>query len=195
MSFDVSSSSYDDHIRKTIPFYDTLHDQAIDMVKAVKPHVKVWLDTGCGTGTLIEKALPQFKDTFFILADPSYEMLTTAKARLKSVSMNHVRYLAIAGTESLTLDVSRRPEVITAIQSHHYFGPEGRLKATKNCWDLLSNDGLYITFENIMPNSREGIEIGLQRWTSFQIVQGKKPKESEEHKKRFNTKYYPIKTS
>jgi len=44
---------------------------------------KQWLDTGCGTGNLVELALKAFPDTRFILADPTEKMLHAAVARLK----------------------------------------------------------------------------------------------------------------
>src|SRR4030042_1015531 len=78
------SSEYDVNVIKTIPFYECFHQQTIDLVKTIKPDVKEWLDTGCGTGFLVEKALPVFKDCIFVLADPSAEMLMMVKNRLES---------------------------------------------------------------------------------------------------------------
>jgi len=42
------------------------------------------LDTGCGTGSLIEKAAAEFTDTKFLLLDPSEGMIK--KAPEKSIS-------------------------------------------------------------------------------------------------------------
>ena len=44
---------------------------------------KLWLDTGCGTGSLVEQAFDIFKETTFILADPSPEMINEAKNKLQ----------------------------------------------------------------------------------------------------------------
>ena len=65
-----ASSVYDQNVRQTIPFYETIHLETIDLVKTVKPDVSCWLDTGCGTGYLVEMALPLFPGTRFVLADP-----------------------------------------------------------------------------------------------------------------------------
>ena len=70
---------YDAAVRQVMPFYDTIHSEAIDLVRTVKPDVKQWLDTGCGTGNLVEKALPFFSETTFILADPNVPMLRQAE--------------------------------------------------------------------------------------------------------------------
>ena len=56
---------------------------------------------------------------------------------------------------------------ITAIQCHHYLSREGRAKASKVCYDLLSEGGVYITFENTRPLTDEGIAIGKRYWRNF----------------------------
>ena len=74
---------YEDVVRQIMPFYDTMQSEIIDLVRTVKPDVTQWLDTGCGTGTLVETALRFFPDTAFVLADPTELMLKAAAARLK----------------------------------------------------------------------------------------------------------------
>ena len=54
------ASEYDQKVRQTIPFYDTIHAEVLRLVKLVKPEVKSWVDTGCGTGRLVEQALSRF---------------------------------------------------------------------------------------------------------------------------------------
>ena len=70
-----TSFDYDGHVRQTIPFYETMHREAVDLVHRAKPGASCWLDTGCGTGYLVELALPLFPQTQFLLADPSAAML------------------------------------------------------------------------------------------------------------------------
>lgn len=48
--------NYDEEIRDTIPYYDSFHLEAINLVKAINSKPDIWLDTGCGTGTFIESA-------------------------------------------------------------------------------------------------------------------------------------------
>jgi tRNA (cmo5U34)-methyltransferase len=187
-----SALEYNEKVRKTIPFYEWFHTETIDLVNTIKPDVKVWVDTGCGTGGLILKAFPIFPETFFILADPSEKMLEHAKLRLQSLSQAHLRFLAAVGTENLSLNGLKQPHVITAIQAHHYLSAEMRQAATQRCFELLAPGGLYITFENIRPKSDKGIEIGLTRWKRYQISQGREKNVVEKHGKRFNTAYFPI---
>lgn len=186
------ASEYDKSVRETIPFYELFHAETIDLVKSLKPEVKVWLDTGCGTGYLVEKAFPHFPHTFFVLSDPSESMLIEAKKRLQHVPPNRIKFIDSAPSEDLSENLSLQPEVISAIMCHHYLTPEQRRNATRACFKLLAPRGIYITFENVRPCSENGVEIGLERWKQFQISQGRSVEIVEEHRKRFNKKYFPI---
>jgi tRNA (cmo5U34)-methyltransferase len=164
----------------------------LSIVKAVKPDVKVWLDTGCGSGTLVEKASHAFPHAAFMLADPSGKMLEIALKRLKSVPKGKITYVGEVKSEELTLNGFRKPDVITAVLSHHYCRTETRMAATQRCFDLLSPDGLYITIENIRPDTEKGIFFGLERWKAFQLDQGRELAVVTEHASRFDKEYFPI---
>ena len=69
-----SASSYDAQILNTIPYYDFFHHETIKLITAAQVKPRFWLDTGCGTGTLVQKAASSFKDTIFIMTDPSPEI-------------------------------------------------------------------------------------------------------------------------
>lgn len=185
------SSEYDCNVRKTIPFYRYFHQQTVDLVKTIKPGAGRWLDTGCGTGYLAEKAIPSFKNCNFVLADSSREMLMMAKKRLKS--FKNIKYLPPAETGDIDPAGENEFDVITAIMVHHYLNIKDRIKATANCWRLLKSSGVYVTFENIRPESDKMIDYQLDRWMNFQLLEGRSKKEVSEHKKRFQTKYFPIK--
>lgn len=190
----VKASDYDKQIRDTIPFYDCFLEEAIDLVRTLKPSAEVWLDTGCGTGTLVIKAFPYFPNTQFILADPSDNMLHQAKLSLNAIPVSHLQFLNPIGTENLlTSDIQmRQPQIITAIQSHHYMDENTRRTATQACYELLAEDGVYITFENVHPKSEKGTTIALDRWARYQQSKGKSQEMINEHRKRFNTAYFPI---
>lgn len=186
------ASEYDKNIRETIPFYELFHSETIDLVKLLKPKAKVWLDTGCGTGYLVERAFLHFPYTFFLLADPSKNMLIEAKKRLQQIPPNRIKFIDSAPSEDLSDKLNLQPEVISAIMCHHYLTLEQRRNATQTCFKLLAPGGIYITFENVRPCSENGIELCLERWKQFQISQGRSVKIVEEHRKRFNKKYFPI---
>ena len=57
-------------------------------------------DTGCGTGNLVEKALPPFASTRFFLADPSAAMLDQARAKLAAADPGRLTFLGVACSRS-----------------------------------------------------------------------------------------------
>lgn len=179
--------TYDAEVRKTLPYYDSFHDETLNIIKASHIAPKVWLDTGCGTGTLAQKAAALFPQTRFVLVDPSPEMLTAAKERLASYT--NIKYIE-APTEKLNLNTQF--DIITAIQAHHYSSIAEREKATSVCFDLLKTGGIYVTFENTRPFTEQGTEIGKENWKNFQTRNGRDPATAEAHMKRFGKEYYPI---
>lgn len=187
------STEYDCEVRRTIPYYECFHKETINLIKTINPNVKKWLDTGCGTGFLIEKAIPVFKDCIFILADPSSEMLMIVKKRLKDYK--NIEYLDPVETENMKLVRQKEYDVITAIQTHHYLNREDRIKATDNCYRLLKDNGIYVTFENIRPENDEVLDFQLDRWMNFQLLEGRSKRAVTEHRKRFGVKYFPIRVS
>jgi tRNA (cmo5U34)-methyltransferase len=187
-----SATQYEEGIRKTMPFYEAFYSETIDLVRCLKSDVKVWLDTGCGTGSLITRAYPVFPDAMFLLSDPSSEMLGKAKEALKHIPASHLEIVGNIGTEKLPAFSPNKPQVITAILAHHYFDKEERRIATKKCHELLEDGGLYVTFENIYPFTEEGKRIGLERWKAFQLAQGKTEEEANNHISRYGKSFFPI---
>lgn len=184
-----SAQEYDNNIEKTIPMYKFFNEQIIDLVKAVKPDTKVWLDTGCGTGNLISKAKEEFPKTRFILADPSLAMLSIAKDKFRDKERD-MEFIS-AGTENLELP-DDNCDVITTVMSHHYFDEKERIVATQNCFRMLKKGGVYVNFETIRPSTKNGLIIGLERWRRAQIGKGKSPESVEKHISRYGIELFPI---
>ena len=113
---------YDEEIRTILPYYDSFHQETINLIEAVNLNPAIWLDTGCGTGTLVEMALKHFPITKFVMADPSAEMLE--EARKKLCGSDRITFLKPNSTQDLTREIIGTPDVITAIQSHHYLHRE-----------------------------------------------------------------------
>jgi tRNA (cmo5U34)-methyltransferase len=186
------SSVYDNQVHNTIPNYECFHQEVINIVNAAGINPKVWLDTGAGTGTLVKRCVDMFPKTLFLLADPSREMLGEAKLKLAGYGTERVRFLAPVETQSICTKTDLQPDVITAIQSHHYLSSAERKIATKVCFDTLNEGGMFITFENIRPFTEKGIEIGKKNWSCYQLSKGKSDEQVQKHMERFGTEYFPI---
>ena len=183
---------YDARISGVLPYYSAFHQETINFVKSLPASPKAWLDTGCGTGSLVNKAIEEFPTTKFLLLDPSEGMLKQAREKLSFYPADRLEFMRASPTQEFSQELEERPDVITAIQCHHYLSLEGRAKANGVCYKLLKEGGVYITFENIRPLTEEGIFIGKRYWGNFQLTHGRTEKEIKEHLERFDTEYFPI---
>jgi tRNA (cmo5U34)-methyltransferase len=188
-----SSEDYDLKIKDTIPYYESFHDETLNMVKTILKEPKIWLDTGCGTGTLVQKAIKDLNNTNFILADPSIEMLNLARLKLSKQPQEKLKFLEPMETNKISLDDDLKPDVITAIQAHHYMSRKDRINATINCYNLLTDNGVYITFENIRPATNQGVEYVKHYVKNFQISMGRDTETVKKYLERFDVEYFPIK--
>jgi tRNA (cmo5U34)-methyltransferase len=187
------AAEYDLNVRQTIPFYEVIHREIVNLVKTAKPDVAWWLDTGCGTGYLVELALQEFPKARFVLADPSEAMLEQARKRLAGVEDARLRFLKSAGSDGLMGQIENgTPQVITAILCHHYLGQAERREAVQACYDVLEDQGLFVTVENVAPRTEKGIQIGLDCWKQWLVRMGRSKAEVDDHRKRFGVKYLPI---
>lgn len=180
-------NQYDDNVRKVIPYYDEIYKQIFSVIQAYcGDRPLAVLDTGCGTGTFGIKALEQLNIAEIVLCDPSEKMLSEAKTKLA----DKLCTFYLAGSENL--DFKKRFDVVTAIQSHHYFDRATREAAVKNCFNALKPCGLFICFENTAPFTEYGRNLLLKRVEAFGATAGRTPEEVRSHSARYNTEYFPI---
>lgn len=182
--FDVTE--YDKQIKRTLPFYEEMIQQVVDIVSLLDLQPLKWLDVGCGTGKMARTVLDYFNIQKMVCLDVDKEMLERAE-----------RFCNAGKVEFLQCDVRKLPyqemfDIVTAIQVNHYFKKEERIAAIKKCCDALEENGIYISFENFAPDSEEGKRLYLERWKQFQIVNGKTEQEANSHIKRFGKNYFPM---
>ena len=184
-----TAADYDTKVLQTIPYYENLHEETLNIIKAAGVEIGNWLDAGSGTGTFIKKAFVQFPGASFILADPSIEMMNQAKINLDGL-IGRFRFLPPVAAQELR--INDKCDVITAIQSLHYLKPAAREDAVRVCYNMLNKGGIFLTSENIRPMSDEGVKIGKENWKRFQMHKGKDEKETLKHLERFGEEYFPI---
>jgi tRNA (cmo5U34)-methyltransferase len=186
-----NAAQYDENVVKVIPYYELFHAQTIDLVKTVQPNPSLWLDTGCGTGRLVEQAYQVFANTRFVLADPSAGMLSLARQRLGHLN-ERVAFVPDPMGHDLIHSLEQSPQVITAIICHHYSRPDDRRQMTEDIYTLLAGCGVYITFEIIRPPSARTFDVSVARWRRLQLANGRKETEVNQHLARFDNSVFPI---
>ncbi|MDO5520354.1 MAG: class I SAM-dependent methyltransferase [bacterium] len=182
----MSANEYDKEIINTIPYYPEFYSQTIDVIEQCGFTKIEWLDLGCGTGELAGIAFRNFSNVRFVLVDPSDKMLDQAKAKLKNEA---IEYYCCSST---MITFEDQFNVVTAIQSHHYLKEAERIKATEAVYHALKNGGIYICFENVIPEDEEVKETELARWGRYQQRHGKSKEEAKAHNARCGVNYFPL---
>lgn len=185
---------YDAGVRGVIPFYDTLQAEVLDLVGTAQPGASLWVDTGCGTGSLAEKAIAAFPKTRFLLADPSEAML--AEARVRLAGNPRINAFLATGSAGLAGAVAAgSAQVVTAILCHHYLDKPARLAALQSCGKILEKGGLLVVVENTDCESAPGRDLMLARWRRFQLARGRTAEAVQQHLARFGTELRPIRVA
>jgi len=182
------AAEYDKNIRKSIPYYDQFHEATINIVSSYLDAPITWIDVGCGTGTFVERAYKIFRTTKFVLVDPSVAMLDLAKDKLSGKD----RIEILGPTTAEQMDLNEQADVISAIQSLHYLDVKERCRAVRNCHHLLRPGGMFITFENILPLTEKGTDIGKRSWQDYEVRAGKSKEEARKHVDRLGVEFFPI---
>jgi tRNA (cmo5U34)-methyltransferase len=142
---------------------------------------------------LVRSALGEFPKTRFILADPSQKMLKAAEEKIPRNIKSRVSLLPPTGSAGLANHLEgRKADVVTAIQCHHYLSLSERFAALRSCWEILFSGGLLVVFENIAPETPRGVQVGLKRWASYQMGQGKTRAQAARHVRRYGKEFFPI---
>lgn len=179
-------TEYDKQIKRTLPFYEEMVQQIIDIVNLLDLQSIRWLDVGCGTGKMARTISGNFDIQKMVCIDIEKEMLEKAAMLCSDEKI-----------EFLQCDVRELPyqemfDIVTAIQVNHYFKKDERITAMKSCYNALKENGIYIIFENFAPNSEDGIKLYLERWKQFQIANGKTRQEADLHIERYGRDYFPV---
>ena len=190
------AAQYDAEVRKVIPYYDAIQTETLDLVRTIVGEPAVWVDTGAGTGALVEQALPLFPRTRFVVADPSEAMLGQARQRfagLGDAAEARVTVLPPVASDGLPqVAPELRAQAVTAIMCHHYLDQDARRAAVRGCFEVLAPGGVLVVFENVECESVRGRELGLRRWGELQARQGRPAEAVTQHLARFGTELKPI---
>lgn len=176
---------YDHYITYTLPFIRDMYGQVVSMVKNYGNTRGKMLDLGCGTGMLeklIREALPELS---IVAVDPSEKMLQQAREK----QIPNVEY-----QKGISQEITYEDEfdLVTAIMSHHFMQADVRRETTAKVYKALKENGIFLCFENVIPEDSFIKDKELSRWEAFQIKAGKDAEEAAEHRARCGVFYFPI---
>lgn len=179
------ASEYDEYILSTLPYVKEFYGQAISLIRHYGNPEGSLLDLGCGTGMFEKLLRNEFPALSITGIDPSPEMLKEAEK--KKIPEAQFR-------DGVSMDLNEKDtyDVVTAIMVNHFLKTEERRIVTEKILCALRNCGLYISYENVIPNDEFLKEKELDRWQEFQIAAGKPEEKATEHRQRCGVYYYPI---
>lgn len=181
-----SPEKYDKNIVATLPYYEEIFQQIIEIVHTAISMPIEWLDIGCGTGKMADMAIRNLQVKNMICCDNSPQMLRIAKERVCSSKVEFRETLI----QNLQYDSDF--DVVTAILITHYLEYEDRIASIRNCYNALKKNGLFFTVENFAPNNHMFQRLYLERWKNYQSENGKSEEECQSHIVRYNTEYFPV---
>lgn len=181
-----NAAEYDEQIKRTLPYYEELYTQVVNVVNVCFHRPVRWLDIGCGTGKMEEVALESCKIEEMTAYDISPKMIEITNKRFQDQNVKCIKSSVFDMCDEASFDV------VTAIQVFHYLNNGERAIAIRKCYDALKPNGVFITFENFAPNSKIGENLFLERWRAFQSSQGKSIEECDQHISRYKKAYFPI---
>lgn len=186
----LSASEFDKKVNDIIPFYSEFYNQVLDVIEQCQFRGKIdWLDMGCGTGTLQELAFQRLAgiDLNFVLVDIAEKMIEQAKEKLKD---RPIEQYICASSDSI--DFKNRFDIVTAVQTHHYLHEDERRRATEAAFRALKDNGIYIVYENVIPEDENVNKFELLRWGRYQQRRGRTKEEARAHNARCGVYTFPI---
>ena len=173
------SNSYDNGVRQVIPYYPLIHQEAVNIIRAMDKRPEIWLDTGCGTGHLVSEALLHFPGCRYELIDPSPGMLEKVRERFAEEPM--VSILDPCASEDLPGELAGKADVVSAMFCHHYRKLDEQKDSVSSCLRVLRPGGVFLTAVHCASDTEIGDTLARKSWTRFQTERGRSAEEINAH--------------
>ncbi|OUX37835.1 MAG: hypothetical protein CBE33_02155 [Candidatus Pelagibacter sp. TMED273] len=139
---DNVATNFDDHVRKSIPFYSEGHELITTMSDFFTSKNSTYYDLGCSTGALTRKvnSKNQHKNIKSIGIDNSRQMIKEAKK-------NSLNKDCIFKLEDITKFKFNKANLITSFYTIQFIHPSIRVELIKNIYESLNWGGGFFLFE------------------------------------------------
>lgn len=168
-SFSGETSQYfDQHIKKSIPFYTKTHQLGVSISDFFLSDGSVCYDLGCSTGTLLSLLAKhhQNKRVQFIGIDVEAEMVNHAQSLCQSYSNVEVR------CESL-LDLElEKADLIICYYTMQFIKPKHRQVLFNRIYEALNWGGGFLLFEKVRSPDARFQDMMTTLYTDYKLEQG-----------------------
>jgi len=156
-NFENIENTFDNHINKSIPFYQETHKIALKCSEFFNTQDSFFLDIGCSTGTLIKKFRRKYdKKNFnikFLGLDTVPSMIKKAKKNNKDKRVNFMLKSII------DFKPKKNFNYITSIFTLQFINAKERQKAYDKIYSIISNGGAFVIFEKVLANNSKYQDI------------------------------------
>ena len=163
------SESFDEHVRKSVPFYNAGHDLICKVSDYFVGEDSVVYELGSSTGELtykLAKRNEHKKNARFVGIDIELEM--TEKARLKVGSLANVDFIA---DDILTHDY-QKTDFLVSYYTIQFTRPAMRQLLFDRIYERLNWGGAFVLFEKVRAPDARFQDIATGLYTDFKLEQG-----------------------
>ncbi len=143
---------FDDHVRRSVPKYDELHEIVLQVLKPFLKKDSIVLDLGVGTGDFLSRMASCicFDNITYVAIDNSNSMLEKAKVKCKDIPNT---YFTCANIEDYDYP---KVTVSIAILTLQFIEVEKRQAIVRNIYESLQDGGAFILCEKICLDNAIG---------------------------------------
>ena len=162
------SKHFDQHIKKSIPFYETSHDLGISISDFFLGDGSVCYDLGCSTGSLLANLAKhhQGKRVQFIGIDVEAEMVNYAQNLCQSFPNIEIR------NESLIDLELEKADLIIAYYTMQFIKPKHRQVLFNRIYEALNWGGGFLLFEKVRSPDARFQDMMTTLYTDYKLDQG-----------------------
>lgn len=162
----VAPDAYDAEIRRFIPGYEALLDEAVSALAERAPEGRV-LDLGTGTGALSHRIASRLPKARLTVLDADPAMLEVARGRLAG-HLDRVKF--VHGSFNQTLP--RCDAAVASLSLHHLPDAASKRAGYRLIFEALSPRGCLISADAFVPAARVLAEPLYARWAAHLISHG-----------------------
>ncbi len=163
-----TGAQFEQHISKSIPFYDQGHEITISLSDFFLPKKSVCYDIGCSTGTLLEKlgSHHENKKIKFYGIEPEKDMAAIARNKCKK---NQQISIIEDGIENINLVQS---DFIMSHYTMQFIPPRHRQNIFDKIYDSLNWGGGFLLFEKVRAPDARFQDIISSLYNDYKLTQG-----------------------
>ncbi len=167
-NFSAAAKNFDEHVKKSVPFYEAGHDYIAQLASFFLRDQAVVYEIGCSTGELAHRVLRHNseKKVKYVAIDNVAPMVTQAKKRLK----DDKRARVVLGD---ALTHSYKPCCLyLSYYTIQFIKPCVRQELINKIYNALEWGGAAIIYEKVRGTDARFQDILTQLYTDYKLAQG-----------------------